>query len=558
MIDQLANKVIEGYYRWARSRSRNSELRGPDAKWIEEHTFNFGGLRVPLRFTEHDILISGGKGSGKTTALIALMLSRIQGKIERGEKFVVHCFTTKNDDFFPLMTQVFGPQGVSIRNTNPYREDSWAWDLATDLRHLPEIEHYSTTMIKDDQKDQNPFFKKSAQLITRGIIQSLASTQGQTWRPKHVPAILSDEQLCKRVLERCDETRHLASLLSKDMGTTGANIRATLLSEIKSIQIIMSLIEETPDSRRFSLKDAANESKVIYCWETDPRYASTIDPWNGLCLELIINELLVRGKSEVEAMIFFDEFVQLNGRMKMPSLVRMLELARSSNVRSVLATQSPSQVVATYGEHDGEALLGQIHSFMCFLHSDNFGKAYFAKRFSKEKGFELHHSNAEQLGFQSTTGQSPSRSYSRSNTHTTTLNRFDLDRVPEEAIGGLPIGTYEFGMYGKASLPLSMRIDPKTKAPQHIRWNFALTPEWIKSHIPKLEPFEPYEKTLRDNSSFAIKRLEDWESALLGLTDPYTNVATTTGMDDPELATTEDQGEHKVKDTGFFSQQITT
>lgn len=240
------------------------------------------------------------------------------------------------------------------------------------------------------------------------------------------------------------------------------------------------------------------------------------------------------------------------------SLVRMLELGRSSNVRTVLAMQSPSQVIATYGEHDGEALLGQIHAFMCFLHSDNYGKSYFTKRFSKEKGFELHHSFAEQLGFQRTAGQSPSRSYSSSSTHTTSLNRFDLDRVPEEMIGGLPIGTYEFGMFGFASLPLSTRIDPKTKAPQHIRWSFALTPDWIRGHIPQLEPFEPYEQTLRGKASFASKPLEDWEYVLLGLADPYSNISTTTGMGDPVVDTTGDQRQDKVKDTGFFSFQIGT
>ena len=58
--------------------------------------------------------------SGKTTAMIPLMVSRIQGYIDRGEPFNVHAYTPKPDDFYPVLKALFEPQGISVRTTNPF------------------------------------------------------------------------------------------------------------------------------------------------------------------------------------------------------------------------------------------------------------------------------------------------------------------------------------------------------------------------------------------------------------------------------------------------------
>jgi hypothetical protein len=135
------------------------EVRQPDERWRVANTYLFGGLRIPVRFAEFNTCLSGGIGTGKTTALIALMVSRIQGLIESGKPFNVHCYTPRPNDFLPLLKSLFEPLGLSVRATNPFLTDSWAWDGLLDLCTQPSIDELTTVVIKDDGKDASPFFR---------------------------------------------------------------------------------------------------------------------------------------------------------------------------------------------------------------------------------------------------------------------------------------------------------------------------------------------------------------------------------------------------------------
>ena len=148
----------------------------PPAEWMKQNSFLLGGERVPTRLAEFDTVLSGGKGTGKTTALIALMLSLIQSRIASGAPFNVHAYTPKPDDFYPLLRAVFEPLGFSVRSTNPFMNDSWSWDGSMNLTDPPKIDELTAAVIKDDGRDQGRFFRQTAQLLLRGVIQSLATT----------------------------------------------------------------------------------------------------------------------------------------------------------------------------------------------------------------------------------------------------------------------------------------------------------------------------------------------------------------------------------------------
>jgi hypothetical protein len=472
--------------------------------------------------TEFDTVFSGGKGTGKTTALVAAMTSHIDAMLAAGRPFNAHAYTPKPDDFYPLLKERYGPRGVSVRATNPFIGDSWAWDGAADLTTPPQVEQLATTAIRDDGRDHNPFFKKAAQLLLRGVVQSLGTTHPGLWTMRHVAACLRDMRHLTRVLARCEHTAHLVTLLSAEQGTTAANLLGTLLAELKGLELVASLIDEAPDHRRFSVVEAANEPGIIWVWGSDPRYDATIEPWNAVQLELIGHELLIRGRADVETLLYIDEFPQLSagGGQKLTIIRKLLEFGRSARVRSTLAEQTPAQVAAVYGQEDATTLLGQCHNAVVFKHSDDYGQAYWSKRLGRERGFERKRTFSGQVGGSETRGSQPSWGTSWAVTEGVNIERFDLERVTPSEIGDLPVGTYEFGLFGYAMLPLSLHLDPATGFPQPIKWRFHLTPEWIARHVPRPGDFTPYARGHRPGATYTMRPLEDWEYGLLGLDRP--------------------------------------
>jgi type IV secretory pathway TraG/TraD family ATPase VirD4 len=264
---------------------------------------------------------------------------------------------------------------------------------------------------------------------------------------RHVVKCVQDKEHLKEVLGRCPYTSHLVSLLSAEQEVTAHNLHATLLSQMKGLELTAALIDRTPDDRKFSVVDAANEPGVIWVWGSDPRYSSTVEPWNGVQFELMGHELLIRGNIGVDTLIFIDEFPQLNGGQKSTIIRKLLEFGRSSRVRNVLAVQTPAQVVAIYGEHEAQTLLGQMHLGMAFRHTDEHGKTYWSQRLGRMRGFEPKWTYSRQVGGSRSYGRQAGSGTSWSETLGFSLERYDLERVPPSDIGDLPIGSYEYCMY---------------------------------------------------------------------------------------------------------------
>jgi len=490
----------------------------PPEDWLLKNSVVMGGLDVPIRLMEYDTVYSGGKGTGKTTALIVQMISHLDALIASGRPFNMHCYTPKPDDFHPNLKARYESTDISVRTTNPFIRDSWAWDGAAAMTCLPKMDELAAAVIKDDGREQNPFFKKTAQLLFRGVVQSLSFTHPGLWTMRHVVLILRDVELTRLVLARCPHTAPLLGLLSSEQGTTAANIYATNLTELKGLELTASLIDSTPDDRRFTAAEAANTPGVVWVWGSDPRYNTTIEPWNAVQLELIGHELLIRGNIGIDTLLYIDEFPQLSagGASKLPIIKKLLEYGRSSRVRTTLAVQTPSQVFALHGKEDGETLLAQCHNAVVFGHKDGPGQEYWSRRFGKERGFETKRSSSRQVG--GTGGTNPSTNWSKS--ENVSRERFDLDRVTSSDIGDLPVGSYEFGMFGYASLPLSRRLDPVTGFPQALKWRFHLDPDWIRRNVPRPGDFVSYAKSLKPEESYVLAPFEPWERQFLRLATP--------------------------------------
>ncbi|MFO0890984.1 MAG: type IV secretion system DNA-binding domain-containing protein [Isosphaeraceae bacterium] len=492
----------------------------PSEEWQKRNTCLFGAERIPTRLIEYDTVLSGGKGTGKTTALTALMRSLIDSRIASGRPFSVHAYSPKPEDLYPWLKETYEPLGYEVRTTNPFMQNSWAWDGAMNLTSGPSINEAVAALIKDDGHEKDPFFKNCSRLAIRGVIQSLAATHPGIWTWRYLAHLMRDSRLFVQVLSRCKETRHILKLFSEKQEVTSANIESTLASELQNFELIAALIDETPDDRRFSIVDAANTPGIIWVWGSDPRYQTCMEPWNGLQWELMGHELLIRGRNSIDTLLFIDEFPQLNGGQKLTIMKRLLEYGRDSNVRTTLAIQTPAQLEGTYGKAEADIILGQTHNVMVFKHSDNIGCEYWSKRLGNIRGFEEKRSVADQLGGSTTGGAQPNSTYSWS--HQVTVNRewFDRARVSPSNVGDLIVGSYELGIYGYACVPMSKRMSAETGVPEPIKWLFSMSPEWIRQNVPKRGSCEPYNKSLKPEGSYTLKPFEDWEYDMLDLKRP--------------------------------------
>lgn len=507
----------------------------PDDEWEEiKRTFFLGGERVPDRVAEGDILFSGGKGTGKTSMFKVLITSRIDGLISSGQPFNSFIYSPKPDDYYPILKERYEPLGISVRALNPFIIDAWAWDAAIDLTTLPKIDAMTVAVIKEKMNagsggDANEFFVKAAQLLLRGTVHALALTNAGTWTMRDVVLCLRDFRLTKQLLAKRRETRHLIALISDKQGVTSENLHATILAELKDLELVAALIQETPEDRRFSIIKAANQPNTIWVLGSDPRYHTVIEPLNGMQIELLSHELIIRGDIGIETCLFIDEFTQMNGGIKMSAIQKLLEIGRSSRVRTALAVQSPLQVLAVYGKEAGETILAQMHSFMAFMHSDEGGREYFAKRLGKERGWELKFNGSDQVQTTRNIGRGGGGgSVSRSTTHGFNQERFDLDRVSPSEFGDLPIGTYELGMKAYTSIPLSDDQDPTTPGLNHLQWYSYMSPEWIREHVPQpRKSYRRYSETLKPEEYYTLEPLQDWEYHRLGLVKPREGPART-------------------------------
>lgn len=497
----------------------------PPEEWLRREVFLLAGLLVPKWLVEFDTVFSGGKGTGKTTVMLAMMRSLLVGEAQRSlAAWNAFAYTPKNDDFYWALKSWLEPYGVSVRSTNPFRRGSWAWSpFRGDLRGLAAVEQATRAFVKEDPKENNRYFRDAARLLVRGALVSLLATHPGRATFRRVVLVLKSRYLLHQVLARCPQTCDLLSLVDDStQGTAAGNVYTTLLTTLKDLEILAAEVDATPEERRYSMAEVANRPGVCWVWEGDPRYEAVMELWNGLQDDFLTPHLLVRGDVGFTTYRFIDELPQMNGRSKSTNSQKLSEWGRSSRVRNVYAFQTKAQLDETWGEPAADGFLGQCHNYVVFKHSDLAGRRYWSRRMGNARGFELTRNVSTQSGWSNSYGPQGGYQESGSRTEGVSEQRYDRARVAEGVLGDLPVGSLQYGLFGFAGLPISPRVNPETRAPDSLLWRFHITPDQMRASRPPRHPdFEPYARSMKPLKD-SLEPLEDDEHLLLGL-DPDPN-----------------------------------
>jgi hypothetical protein len=237
----------------------------------------------------------------------------------------------------------------------PWDSRGMVWNIARDVTNKQEAYLMAGCMIPiSGEKDK--VWVKGAQLLFIGMIMSLIKTTS-TWGWADLYRLLKTPQ--DEMLELLKNFYPIASTFIQEESKTTQGFYINLIGELNWIEDL-ALAWPKPQKNGFSIKQwVQNESdKKVVIIQSDARYDAIGAPLCNSIISLMTRFYLALEEGvERRTWLFIDEFANLPVN---PSIQKWLELARSRGARSVLCTQSISQLRELYGNNRTDAILNLL------------------------------------------------------------------------------------------------------------------------------------------------------------------------------------------------------
>ena len=452
--------------------SNDHAPQGPPEWWRRAHTFLLANRRIPKSLDEASLAMIGSAGSGKTTLLIPYMES-VLGDIPDEFTTVNALVGDPKNDLLPLLRGMGLP--LKVISAHVLDPSGWAWRMCEDVTDPVAAEQAAYDMLPDERNgSENRFYSDAPRHILAGVLRELVRS-GRPWTLRHGYLFAMSEFYARQILERSADpkTRATLTLFEDGLGTTKANVQASLLTKLGNLATYAAMMENCKDS--YSIKQMVRGEQVLVLGG-DFRYSHILGPMNALALNCYKRELLSQPDSRTRRhYVIIDEFPKLNYHQPAEEFADFVELGRSRGVRTVIVMQTPRQLVELYGEEGASIILGQCQNKIILRVADHAGATDCSNMLGRVHGYEWTRNVSEGESVSSSPGgHSRSTSYNRSAAETYA----DRPLVRPEEIMDLPLASRSRGFSGYAISPALAR----TK-----RWKFRITPEWIREHVSDRE-----------------------------------------------------------------------
>src|SRR4051794_17918112 len=228
-----------------------------DERWLRRMTYELAGIRHALFIARFGTILSGGSGTGKTLVLLMMMKTILEAEIAQARhelipwdemRFNFICYTPKNDDFYWPLRVWCDRYGIPVRSTNPFRRGGYAWwPFLKDITGFASLEQAVRSLIKEDEKENNRYFRDASRLVLRGVIMSIKNTHPDIINFRILVLICQSLFLLHQVLHRTPETRCLLSLINQEQqGPTAGNVYTTLLAAMNDLEIAAAELDDIP------------------------------------------------------------------------------------------------------------------------------------------------------------------------------------------------------------------------------------------------------------------------------------------------------------------------
>ncbi len=313
---------------------------GRKSKGVKIHP----AFRITKVTEQANIGVYGTSGSGKTTVILQI----IYQALARGDRAFIY---DKKREFTSYFLDKFS---ILIA---PWDLRSHAWDISRDLYSKDDAITVANNLIPES-KSQDPMWVKAARLIFAAILISLMNEE-RKWGWKEIAQRLTISQ--GEMLSLLQNHYPIAATFFVENSKTTQGFYVNLISELSWIE---NLAVAWGDSKlkQFSIrewilsKDKKTAKTVIV--QSDDRYEAVGAPICSALISLMTTYFLSQPQKNAKpTWLFVDELANLPVNK---DLIRWLELARSRGGRTLIGTQSISQIKSVYGDHDADTILNLI------------------------------------------------------------------------------------------------------------------------------------------------------------------------------------------------------
>ncbi|URI09435.1 type IV secretion system DNA-binding domain-containing protein [Aquincola tertiaricarbonis] len=295
-------------------------------------------VQYPADLWTRHVLVVGGVGSGKTTALLPIA-ERVAG---RGESLIA--FDAKGDFTSAL------PGAALIA---PWDARSKAWDIARDLRAIGDIRRFAEALVP---QGTDPFWSNASREILVGSILFLRQRQGQLWGWADLAAeLVRPIHELKAVMDRFNPT---AARLIEKPGVTAQGILSSLSAHCAPITDLARAWGDLPDSKRVSIVEwalaaPASRQIIVQAHASYPLLTKFLAQGILGALAGLASSPQLSDSFDRKLWLIADEAAQL-GRAPFQEIC---SVGRSKGIRAVIATQDFAQLESIHGKEVVQSLI---------------------------------------------------------------------------------------------------------------------------------------------------------------------------------------------------------
>ncbi|SEA89667.1 type IV secretion system DNA-binding domain-containing protein [Acidovorax soli] len=303
------------------------------------------GVPYPADLWTRHVLVVGGTGSGKSTAMKPL----IAKVIAAGEQMFL--FDPKGD-----FTEAFKEPAILA----PWDCRSLAWDIAKDMRNQADMRRFASAIIRESQ---DPMWSNASRQLLVGLMIYLRKTRGEDWGWQELRDLIT---LPQTRLHAIMEKWHPEAVRAVEKASvTSAGILINLSSFCSAIVDLAEAWGHLPASRRVSFIDwigGKSKFKQIILQghaaygELTKSYVESIV---GV-IAAIVNSVEMGDDQNRKLWFIADELPQC-GKIPMRAL---FEVGRSRGVRCVIACQDFAQLEEIHGASFVKAMIGMCGTLL--------------------------------------------------------------------------------------------------------------------------------------------------------------------------------------------------
>lgn len=305
------------------------------------------GVAYPADLWTRHVLVVGGVGSGKSTAMKPL----IDRVVSAGEQLLL--FDPKSE-----FTICWSRPSIMA----PWDARSLAWDLARDMRNTLDMRRFAAAMIRESQ---DPMWSNASRQLLVGLMIHLKESRGFEWGWRELAELVALPQSgLLPIMRRCHPE---AVRAVEKASVTTAGILINLSSFCSSIFDLAAAWGDAPSERRVSFVEwtagVSRHPQIIL--QGHGAYAeltkSYVEGIVGI-VSAMVNSVEMRDDPNRKIWFIADELPQM-GRIFL-ALRALLEIGRSRGLRCVLACQDFAQLEELYGASPVKAMVSMSGSLL--------------------------------------------------------------------------------------------------------------------------------------------------------------------------------------------------